>query len=534
MTLSSSLPHILHEDWFQARGQPNLKGSRCPSCDARYFPPRQSCPGCGANGLLPYEPPRTGRVLACTVIHVAPAPWQAPYAVAAVELDDGLVVYAHLSEGRAQPGTPVTLDALTVRRADGEIITYAFRPLPASAGTPAAAASARQPAPQVLPPGAQPLAAPVFLAGVGMVPFGKHPDVPPEILALRAGLAAIDDAGLDQRSIQAIFVGTAFGGTAMGQKILRHAPWGQRPVINVENACASGSTALLEAATWVASGRCDVALAIGVDTPASQGGGLIPLPPDDPLAAVGIPLPALYALTADHYLHHSGASARELASLVVTSRRHAAANPYAFFRTPVTVEEVLQSRPVAEPLTLFQCCPNADGAAAAVVVSAARARQLGTKVRLRAGQLRSGRVQSRFGPQSVVALTAREVYEAAGIGPEAIAVAEVHDAYSSALPPALEKLGLAPPYEAAARLAWGDYDYQGAGPVVNPSGGLLSRGHPPGATGLAQVFEVVTQLRGQAGARQVAGARVGLIQNQGGTVLDLETNAVAILLLTDS
>jgi acetyl-CoA acetyltransferase/uncharacterized OB-fold protein len=533
MTLSSSLPHVLHEGWLWASDQPTLKGTRCPNCDARYFPPRQSCPSCGADRLLSYQPPRTGRVLASTVIHVAPAPWQAPYAVAAVELDDGLVVYAHLSEGqRLQPGTAVLLDRLAVRRADGEALIYAFRPSPAGAEAPAAGTS-KQPV-QVSLTGARPLTDPVFIAGVGMVPFGKYPGVPPEVLALRAGRAALQDAGLEQQAVQAIFVGTAFGGTAMGQKVLRHAPWGQRPVVNVENACASGSTALLEAATWVASGRCDVALAVGVDTPATQGGGLIPLPPDDPLAAVGIPLPALYALTADHYLHRSGASARDLAGLVVRSRRHAAANPYAFFRTPVTVEEVLQSRPIAEPLTLFQCCPNADGAAAAVVVSAARARQLGTRVRLRAGQLHSGRVQSRFGPQSVVALTAREVYEAAGIGPEEIAVAEVHDAYSSAIPPALEKLGLAPPYEAAARLARGDYDYRGAGPVINPSGGLLSRGHPPGATGLAQLFEVVMQLRGWAGARQVPAARVGLIQNQGGTVLDLETNAVAILLLTDS
>jgi len=154
--------------------------------------------------------------------------------------------------------------------------------------------------------------------------------------------------------------------------------------------------------------------------------------------------------------------------------------------------------------------------------------------RLRAAHLRSGGVQSRFSPHSVVTLAAYEAYESAGIGPTDLQVAEIHDAYSSAIPLALEKLGLAPHYEALERFIQGAYEPGGPGPVVNPGGGLLSRGHPPGATGLAQVFEIVMQLREQAGARQISGVQAGLVQNQGGTVLDLETNAVAILILTRS
>jgi|GEM_PF-417356 len=531
MTLSSSSPRVLCEDWFCVADKPTLKGSYCPVCKARYFPPRQLCPGCGTEPMANYDLPQTGHVLASTMVRVAPAPWQAPYPVAAIRLSDGLVVYAHLADGRVTAGTPVTLEALPVTRADGEALIYGFRPTTESVAK--APETASEASPEKVP-GIRPLAAPVFLAGVGMIPFGKYSGTPAEMLALRASYAALQDARLAPREIEAIFVGTAFGGTAMGQKILRHAPWGQRPVVNVENACASGSTALLEAAAWVASGRCDVALAIGVDTPASQGGGLIPLPPNDPLAAVGITLPALYALTADSYLHSSGATSRDLALTVVASRLRATANPYAYLRKPVTVEEVLQSRLIADPLTLFQCCPNADGAAAAIVVSAARARQMGATIRLRAAHLRSGGVQSRFSPHSVVTLAAYEAYESAGIGPTDLQVAEIHDAYSSAIPLALEKLGLAPHYEALERFIQGAYEPGGPGPVVNPGGGLLSRGHPPGATGLAQVFEIVMQLREQAGARQISGVQAGLVQNQGGTVLDLETNAAAILILTRS
>ncbi|MBE3558382.1 MAG: thiolase family protein [Ktedonobacteraceae bacterium] len=533
MTLPYSSPRVLCEDWFCAADKPTLKGSCCPACKARYFPPRQVCPGCGTEPLVNYDLPAAGHVLASTIVRVAPAPWQAPYPVAAVQLTDGLVVYAHLVGEHIVAGTPVTLEALPVARADGEALIYGFRPTTEVAAEIEISGISSEAISEDVP-GIRPLVAPVFLAGVGMIPFGKYSGIPAEMLALRASYAALQDAGLAPREIEAIFVGTAFGGTAMGQKLLRHAPWGQRPVVNVENACASGSTALLEAAAWVASGRCDVALAVGVDTPASQGGGLISLPPDDPLAAVGITLPALYALTADSYLQASGTTPRDLALTVVASRRHAAANPYAYLRTPVTVEEVLQSRLIADPLTLFQCCPNADGAAAAIVVSAAYARRIGATIRLRAAHLRSGRVQSRFSPHSVVTRAAYEAYESAGIGPADLQVAEIHDAYSSAIPLALEKLGLAPHYEAVARFAQGAYEPGGAGPAVNPGGGLLSRGHPPGATGLAQVFEIVTQLRGQAGARQIPGAQAGLVQNQGGTVLDLETNAVAIFILTRS
>lgn len=304
-------------------------------------------------------------------------------------------------------------------------------------------------------------------------------------------------------------------------------------MVNVENACASGTTALIEAATWVALGRCDVALAVGFDRVASAGGGLIALPPDDPLAGVGVTLPALYALLGNRYLHEAGATARELAAVVVKSRRHATGNPYACMRNPLTLEDVLTARPIADPLTLYMCTPNADGAAAAVLVSD-RARQMAGSypVRLRAAAIRAGLVQDRLEEPSIVADLAREVYEAAGLGPEEVDVAEVHDAFAPAEPMLIEKLGFAPHGEALDRLARGHYALGGPGVTVNPSGGLLSRGHPPGATGLAQVYEVVTQLRGQAGPRQVANARVGLVHNQGGTVLDIETNACVVLILT--
>jgi len=190
---------------------------------------------------------------------------------------------------------------------------------------------------------------------------------------------------------------------------------------------------------------------------------------------------------------------------------------------------VLASRPIADPLTLFQCAPNADGAAAVVVVADHLAVRLPhPPVQIAALGLHAGLTKDRFTAGSVVQRVSRSVYAQAGIDPGDVGVVELHDAFAPAALTNLEYLGLAEPGTAGERLLAGDFAGGSTGPVLNPSGGLLSRGHPPGATGLAQVTELVRQLRGEAGDRQVADPGVALLQTMGGTVLELETNACTI------
>ncbi|PXY25740.1 hypothetical protein BA062_25420 [Prauserella flavalba] len=365
------------------------------------------------------------------------------------------------------------------------------------------------------------------IAGVATTQFGR-PDLPPEQLAARAALAAVADAGLRPAEVDAVIVGSAFSTAALGQRMLRHVPWGGRRLVNVENACASGSTALAEAVALVRAGLADAVVAVGADTPVRSGGGLIQLDRDDPVAGIGVTLPSLYALVCDRYRARYDVATDAFAEVVVRSRAAAAANPDAFRRTAVTREDVVGSRPIAEPLTLFQCAPNADGAAAVVVVAdRLRARLPHPPVELAAMGLHAGFAKDRFSGDSIIHRFSQAVYAAAGVTPADIGVVELHDAFAPGALTNLEYLGLAEPGTAAGRLLAGGF--RGGGePALNPSGGLLSRGHPPGATGLAQVAELVRQLRGAAGERQLSDPGVALLHTMGGTVLELETNACTV------
>jgi acetyl-CoA acetyltransferase len=370
-----------------------------------------------------------------------------------------------------------------------------------------------------------------IVAGVGMTPFGKHVDKRPEEIAGAAIRAAISDSGLDKGRIDAAFCGAVQLGMGIGQSVLREVGITGIPITNVENACASSGSALREAVAWVGSGAAEVALVFGVEQLTRTAKGLIDTGRASVAEEVGLPLPGLYALKARHHMDHYGTTAQQLAAVSVKNRRNGAANPHAHFKAAVTADEVLASPMISDPLTLLQCCPNVDGAAAIVVMSDAAAKRAGVDrpVQIAGMGVTSGRALDVAGAEPDATERAAAIaYEAAGVGPEDVDVCEVHEPFTIAEILHVEGLGFCAPGEGGKYIESGKADIDGDGVAVNPSGGLLSRGHPLGASGAAQVVEIVQQLRGEAGPRQREGARVGLAHIMGGNISELDSNACVI------
>ncbi|MEO6123494.1 MAG: thiolase family protein [Ilumatobacteraceae bacterium] len=373
----------------------------------------------------------------------------------------------------------------------------------------------------------------VAINGVGTSMFGKQPDTHPSQLIWQATKEALDDA--DVSAVDAVYLGTVFGAPGVAQRAL-HAMgiWGI-PIITVENACASGTTAFHEAVAAVEMGRFDNVLAIGVEKMTDAFNGAIHPESTDAEGRAGLALPSLYAMAATRYQAMYGLTDEDLALVAVKNHGHAVHNPRAHHRTPHTVDEVLQSRMIADPLTLLQCCPIADGAAAAVIGRPTG----GGHVAVRSSVLKSGTPwDHRSGHvwgYELIAATAAAAYEAAGVGPADVDVLECHDAFTIGEIVTTEALGLAAEGEGASLLRSG-HTRLGGPQVVNPSGGLLSRGHPLGATGLAQIAEVVWQLRGVAGGRQTADPRIGVVETMGGGVAGVDGNAcvVAVMEMTSN
>ena len=368
----------------------------------------------------------------------------------------------------------------------------------------------------------------VSINGVGTSHFGKQAGLHPSQLIWQATMEAMTDA--DVSAVDAVYLGTVFGAPGVAQRAL-HAMgvWGI-PIITVENACASGTTAFHEAVAATESGRYGCVLAIGVEKMTDAFDGAIHPESTDAEGRSGLALPSLYAMAASRYQALYGLTDHDLASVAVKNHGHAVHNPRAHHRTPHTVDEVLQSRMIADPLTLLQCCPIADGAAAAVIGRPTAA----SHVAVRSSVLRSGapwdhRSEHVWGFE-LIAATAAAAYEAAGIGPEDLDVLECHDAFTIGEIVTTEALGLAAEGEGASLLRSG-HTQLGGPQVVNPSGGLLSRGHPLGATGLAQIAEIVWQLRGLAGGRQTANPRIGAVETMGGGVAGVDGNACVVAIL---
>jgi acetyl-CoA acyltransferase len=374
------------------------------------------------------------------------------------------------------------------------------------------------------------------IAGVGMVPFATPSRSEAyDVLAEGAARAALADAGIDLAAVQQVYAGYVYGDSTSGQRALYRIGMTGAPVINVNNNCSTGSSALFLARQAVASGAADCVLALGFEQ--MQRGALTEHWSDRPSpfarfdevidqatdGAGDVPLaPRYFGGAGAAYCERYGMDPAVFAQVSVKSRRHAAGNPYAVFTAPVTVEEVLGSPAIFGPLTRLQCCPPTCGAAAAVVVSAefARARGLRADVTIAAQAMTTDTPASfdgdlmRLVGYDMTAAAARQVYEAAGVDPRDIPVVELHDCFTTNEVISYEALGLTDPGTAEKFIADGDNTYGGR-VVTNPSGGLLSKGHPLGATGLAQCAELVWQLRGEAGPRQVEGAGIALQHNIG-------------------
>ncbi|MEQ1549812.1 thiolase family protein [Sphingorhabdus sp.] len=373
-----------------------------------------------------------------------------------------------------------------------------------------------------------------MIVGVGITDFGRFPDLTEEALAQSAILEALSDSGLQIRDIEAFYCGNAIGASLPGQRALRELHTGGNAVYNIDNACSSGATAVNAALSALRSGQYETVLVFGMDQLSSLGGGPLPLSRNDWNNKRGMIMPALYAMRATRYMHEHGMEVSALADIAVKNRQHGLRNPIATFCKATTREEVLASRQIAEPLTLLQCCPAVVDGAAAVVLSTKPSKGRAAPVRVLASVVQSGLFET--GPEDMIeaeitARTARMAYEQAGVGPQDLSLIECHDAFTISELLYYEALGLCDRGEAPQLLASGATALGGRIPV-NPSGGLIAKGHPPGATGVAQIVEVCEHLQGRAGQRQVEGARLGLTQVTGGGIWGVDHAACSIHILS--
>jgi acetyl-CoA acyltransferase len=381
----------------------------------------------------------------------------------------------------------------------------------------------------------------VYVAGTGMTRFAKQLDRSLKDLAAEAVRGALAKAGLEPDQIEAAYFGNAVSGSITGQEMiagqvtLRALGLRGIPVFNVENACASASSAFHLAWQAVSAGACDVAIAVGAEklthpdrarSFAAIGTAVDVEEVDLGVASDRSPFMDIYAEEARHYMEASGATQQDLARVVVKNQFHGSFNPLAQYGDPsLTLEDVLADRLIVWPLTLRMCSPISDGAAAAVLVSE-RLKPRGSPVRVAATVVRANVTPG----TSLASQAATKAYEVAGVGPPDVDVAELHDAAAAAELSLYEQLGWADPGEGHILIRSGETRLGGRLPV-NVSGGLLARGHPIGATGLGQLHELFVQLTGDAGRRQVDGARVALAHNAGG-FLDGDNAVSVVTILT--
>jgi acetyl-CoA acetyltransferase len=368
-----------------------------------------------------------------------------------------------------------------------------------------------------------------------MIPFTKPgASEPYDVMGAGAAAAALKDAGIGYELIEQVYAGFVYGDSTCGQAAVYRVGLTGVPVINVNNNCSTGSTALFLARQAVAYGAAECALALGFEQ--MERGALVAKFTDRPepmrefgrrmeelQGRVDAPFPAqLFGGAGRAHMRAFGTRPDTFAKVAVKARRHAAKNPYAIFREELSEEQILASPMIFDPLTRLQCCPPTCGAAAAVVCTAHFAKKHGLKGVSIVSQALTTDSQSTFQDgdmrqvvgYDMTARAAQAVYESAGIGPEDVDVVELHDCFTANELISYEALGLTPSGSAERFIIDGDNTYGGKY-VVNPSGGLLSKGHPLGATGLAQCTELVWHLRGMAGARQVENARTALQHNIG-------------------
>ena len=353
----------------------------------------------------------------------------------------------------------------------------------------------------------------VYVLGIGMIKFGRFKDKDVHELAAEAALLALKDAGMTIKDIQLLASGNLLQASNMiGQRILQQIGQTGIPVTNVSNACATGSTAVREAYFAVGSGEYDVAMAVGSEQMGKAGllGGGGSGESVEGILGSGL-MPAVFGQAGVEHMRQYGTKAEHFAKISVKNHKHSVKNPLSQYQVEVSLEDVMSARMVAYPNTLYMCCPTGDGAAAAIIGSEAMVKKFARKpVKIACSVLTSDPWTPRdLTMPDVNTLTrnaAKQAYERAAVGPEDLDLVELHDCFATAELVHYDNLGLCRPGGAVDE---GRFEHGGATPV-NVSGGLLSKGHPLGATGVANIYEIVTHLRGEAGARQVEDAKVGM------------------------
>jgi len=409
----------------------------------------------------------------------------------------------------------------------------------------------------------------VFIAGVGMTRFTRHPERSLPDLTGEALDLAVKDCGGSKEGIEAAFYSGATNGLLQGQDmipgqiILSKIGVESIPVFNIENACASGTSAFHLAMQGIKAGNYDVALAIGAEKMnipdkvrmfrAFDKGWDVTSPEEnlktllEPAQGFVVPdghesdrpysvFMSIYAAWCRSHMKKYGLTQRQIAAVSAKNHQHSVHNPLAQYQTPFTIDEILAAPPITYPLTLPMCSPISDGAAAAIICSEEGLKRMGgdrgRAIRVLSSVIRSASARPADKPElHCEHLAAKKAYELAGVGPEDMDVVELHDATAMGEILHAENLGLVPFGEAGPAAERGEFTIGGRIPI-NPSGGLESKGHPIGATGLGQIYELVTQLRGEAGKRQVKDARHALHENGGG-LLGIEEAAVAVSIFTN-
>jgi len=371
----------------------------------------------------------------------------------------------------------------------------------------------------------------VAIIGIGLTKFGELWDVSFRELMLEAGARAIEDAGVDGKQLDAMYVGNMSAGQFIKQEhigsiVADHAGLVHIPSTRVEGACASGGLALRQSVIAVASGIHDFVVAAGIekmtDVMSEEATGALATAADQEWEVFqGATFPGLYALMARRHMYEFGTTEEQMAAVAVKNHHNACSNPCAQYHMEVTVDSVMKSAPVSLPLKLLDCSPITDGAACVVLAPAEKAKAFCDTPILIEGTGQASDYISLHSRPSLTSLAAaveasKNAYKAAGVGPNDIDLAEVHDCFTIAEIMAIEDLGFCKKGEG------GKFTEEGATAIggkipVNSSGGLKGKGHPVGATGVAQAVELTMQLRGEAGKRQVSGAEVGLAHNVGGS-----------------
>ncbi len=358
----------------------------------------------------------------------------------------------------------------------------------------------------------------VYVIGVDMIKFGRFPDRSVPNIGAEAALMALDDAGLGIQDMQALYCGNLGQASGMvGQRILQEIGQTGMPVVNVANACATGATAFREAWMSIKAGMYDVVLAVGVEQMgkgllggAGTGDGI----PKEGLLGSGT-MPCVFAEAGMEHAKEYGTTFEQFAKISVKNHHHSTMNPKAMYQIETPLDDVMNAEMISYPNTKLMCSVNVDGSAAAVLVSEKKAKELGMAraVKVRASAMASDPYTDRDlvmpDVNACTRLAAKDAYEQAGIGPEDVNLVELHDCFATAEMLHYENLGLCKDGEAGRMIDEGHVELGGKVPV-NVSGGLLSKGHPLGATGIANIYEICTHLRGEAGKRQVEGAKIGM------------------------